>query len=61
MTGGRLRTFVEPQIVASAVRVSLLVGTMLNFVNQGPALLARSDTRTLPMDALRRNLHGLDC
>ena len=42
MTGKHLRTFVEPQIVARAVRVSLLVGTALNVVNQGPALLAHS-------------------
>jgi len=38
----RLRTFFEPPIVASATRVSLLVGTLLNLVNQGPALLAHT-------------------
>jgi hypothetical protein len=39
---GRLRTFFEPHIMASAIRVSLLVGTVLNLVNQGPALVAHT-------------------
>jgi len=38
----RLRTFLEPQIVATAVRVSLSVGTVLNLINQGSALYART-------------------
>jgi hypothetical protein len=36
----RLRTFLEPQIVATASRVALVVGTLLNLINQGPELLA---------------------
>jgi hypothetical protein len=36
----RLRTFVEPHIVATAVRVALVVGTLLNLINQGPELLS---------------------
>ncbi len=40
--GNRLRTFLEPHIVATAVRVSLLIGTVLNLINQGPELLAHS-------------------
>ena len=36
----RLRSFLEPQIVATAARVSLAVGTMLNLINQGPELFA---------------------
>lgn len=36
----RLRTLVEPHIVGTAARVSLLVGTVLNLVNQGPELLS---------------------
>ncbi len=38
--GNRLRTCLEPHIVATAVRVSLLIGTVLNLINQGPELLA---------------------
>lgn len=38
----RLRTFLEPQIIASATRVSLLVGTVLNLVNQGPVLVSQT-------------------
>jgi len=34
--------FFEPQIIASSTRVSLLVGTVLNLVNQGPALIAHT-------------------
>jgi len=39
---GRLRTFVEPQIAATAIRVALVVGTLLNLINQGPELLAQA-------------------
>ena len=35
----RFRTFFEPHIVATAVRVALVVGTLLNLVNQGSELL----------------------
>ena len=38
----RLHTFVEPHIIATAIRVSLLVGTVFNLVNQGPALVAHT-------------------
>jgi hypothetical protein len=38
----RLRTFLDPEIAATATRVSLLVGTVLNLINQGPELLART-------------------
>lgn len=36
----RLRTFAEPHIVATAIRVALVVGTLLNLINQGPELLS---------------------
>ena len=39
---GRLRTFAEPHIAATAIRVALVVGTLLNLINQGPELLAHS-------------------
>jgi hypothetical protein len=37
----RLRTFLDPQIVATAISVALVVGTLLNLINQGPELWAR--------------------
>lgn len=36
--GGTLRTRLHPDILKNAVRVSLLVGTLLNGVNQGQRL-----------------------
>lgn len=38
----RLRTFFEPHIIATGIRVSLLVGTALNLINQGSELMAHS-------------------
>lgn len=34
-----IKLWFSPRIVASAVRVALFVGTVLNAINQGPALI----------------------
>ena len=39
---GILRLMVQPEVVSGALRVSMLVGTVLNLVNQGEAILAGS-------------------